>query len=194
MEEESFWDRMKKTFSWAVFKETFKEWNNDKVPRLAAALAYYAATAMAPLVIGIIALAGYFFGTEQAQAALLTQVRTYMGDQGAAVVETIITNADQPNLARLAGLLSLVIFLWSASNIFTQLQDSLNTIWGVQLKPGLGILGTIRHRLLPMLMVLGAGLLLLASIVATTALSVVSNFMSDLLPGVPFEGGEISRV
>ena len=186
MEEESFWDRMKKTFSWAVFKETFKEWNNDKVPRLAAALAYYAATAMAPLVIGIIALAGYFFGTEQAQAALLTQVRTYMGDQGAAVVETIITNADQPNLARLAGLLSLVIFLWSASNIFTQLQDSLNTIWGVQLKPDLGILGTIRHRLLPMLMVLGAGLLLLASIVATTALSVVSNFMSDLLPGVPF--------
>jgi membrane protein len=186
VDEKSFWDRMKETFSWAVFKETFKEWSNDKVPRLAAALAYYAATAMAPLVIGVIALAGYFFGTEQAQATLLTQVRTYMGDQGAAVVETIISNADQPDLARLAGLLSLVIFLWSASNIFSQLQDSLNTIWGVQLKPGLGIPATIRHRTLPVLMVLGAGLLLLASIVVTTALSVVSNLMADLLPGVPF--------
>ncbi len=174
---------LKKMFNWKLLKETYQEWSNDKASRLAAALAYYSATAMAPLIIGVLAIAGFLFSREQAQTQVVAQVRTYVGTQGAEIVETILANADQPDLARMAGLFSLVALLWSASNIFVQLQDSLDTIWGVQLRPDLPLLRKVQHRLFPLLTILGIGLLLLVLLVASTALSAAGTFVSDLIPG-----------
>jgi membrane protein len=174
---------LKRIFNWSLFKETYKEWSNDKASRLAAALAYYTATAIAPLVVGILAIVGFVFNREQAQAQLVAQVYRYVGSQGGEIVETILANADQPDLARLAGLFSLATLLWSASNIFVQLQDSLDTIWGVQMRPDLPFIRKVQHRLLPLLTVFGIGLLLLVAVIATTALTAVGTLVSDLLPG-----------
>ncbi|MCC6456127.1 MAG: YihY family inner membrane protein [Caldilineaceae bacterium] len=171
---------------WTLLKETYQEWRDDKVPRLAAALSYYAAIAAAPLVVGIIAIAGFVFGTEQAKAQLVTQVGTLVSPQAAEMVGTIINSADQPDVARVAGWLSLITLLWGASNIFAQLQDSLDTIWGVELRPDLGLMRKAMHRLLPLLMVLGIGVLLLVAVIASSVLSALGTFMPDLLPGMTF--------
>jgi membrane protein len=171
---------------WTLLKETYKEWRDDKVPRLAAALSYYAAIAAAPLVVGIIAIAGFVFGTEQAQEQLVAQVGTYASPQAAEMVGTIVASAAQPDVARLAGLLSLITLLWGASNIFAQLQDALDTIWGVELSPDLGIVRKALHRLLPLLMVLGIGVLLLVAGVASSVLSTLDTFVPNLGPGMAF--------
>lgn len=174
---------MNTSMIWSLLKESYTEWRDDKATRLAAALSYYTAIAAAPLVTGVLAIAGFVFSTEQAQAQLVAQVRNFVGAQGAEMVETILANASQPELARLAGIFSLLTLLWSASNIFTQLQDALNTIWGVKLRSDLGMVRTMLHRLLPFGIVIGIGILLLALIVANTALSALNDLISDLLPG-----------
>lgn len=173
----------KHLFNWQIFKETYHEWSRDKASRLAASLAYYTATALAPLIVGLLAIVGFVYSREQAQTEVVAQVNRYVGAQGGEVVQSILNNADQPNLARLAGLLSLVALIWSASNIFAQLQDSLDTIWGVELRPDLPILRKIQHRLLPLLTVLGIGLLLLVALVASTLLSAAGSLVSGLIPG-----------
>jgi membrane protein len=173
----------KKSFHWSLFRETYQEWSRDKAARLAASLAFYTTTAMAPLIIGILAITGVIVSRQQAQSALVEQVRTYVGEQGAEIVQTILANADQPELARLAGLFSLLVLLWSASNIFSQLQDSLNTIWGVELRRDLPWLRKIQNRLLPVVSVFVIGILLIVATVASAGISAAGNLVTDLLPG-----------
>ena len=174
---------LKKVFNWTLIKETFKEWSDDKASRLAAALAYYTATAIAPLLIGVLSLVGFFFSREQAQAQVVMQVQRYMGGQGAEIVQTILGNADQPDLAKLAGIISLVTLLWSASNIFAQLQDSLDTVWGVQVRADLSLVRKVQHKIFPFLTVLCIGVLLLVAVLASTALSAIGALVSNLIWG-----------
>ncbi len=186
MDAKSFWAFLKRAYSLDMFKETFKEWSRDRATRLAAALAFYVAIALGPLIIGVLAIVGFVYSTEAAQEELMAQARNFMGPESAQVVQTIVQNAGQPDTARLAGLFSLLVFLWSASNIFVQLQDALNTVWGVQLRPDLSLVDKAKHRLMPVLMVLAAGLLLLVAVVASSVLSSLQTFVPDILPGMAF--------
>jgi membrane protein len=169
--------------AFSLLKETFKDWNEDKASRLAAALAYYAAFAIAPLLLIAISIAGLVFGEEAARGAISTQLQGLLGADAAATVETAIENSSDPGLGSLSAIIGLALLIWSASNLFAQLQEALNTIWEVQPKPGQGILATLKKRFLSMTMVLGIGFLLLVSLVLSAALSIVGNFFSGVLPG-----------
>src|SRR4249919_1807253 len=101
----SFWKHL---LNWTLYKEAFQQWSADDAGRLAASLAYHSAMAMAPLVIGVLAIVGLVYDTKQAQAQLVAQVNQYVGAQGAETVNTILANADQPSLAKWAGIISLI--------------------------------------------------------------------------------------
>jgi membrane protein len=174
---------LKRIFNWELLKETVKEWGEDDASRLAASLAYYTVTAMAQLLIGILAIAGFVFSTEQTQAQLVAQANRFIGAQGAEMVQTIVQNADQPQLARTAGIFALVLLLWSASNIFVQLKRALDTVWGVELRRDLPLWEKIKRRLMPILIVFGIGILVILATVAGTALNAASSLISDLIPG-----------
>jgi membrane protein len=169
--------------SWTILKSTYEQWSNDKASQLAAALAFYTALSIAPLLVLIIAIVGFFLGEEAAQGQLVSQLRSLMGREAAEFTETAIANADKPTTGGIASLLSLAVLLWGSTNVFTQLQDSLNSIWNVALKPGRGIMNVIRERLLSFGMVLGIGFLLLVSLVFSTVLSFVASSFNNLLPG-----------
>jgi membrane protein len=173
-------------FNWTLYKETYQQWSADNAGRLAAALAYHSAMAAAPLIIGVLAIVGLVYDTKRAQLQLVAQANHFIGSQGAETINTILANADQPQLAKWAGILSLILLLWSASNIFVQLQDSLNTVWGVQLRPDLPLRRKIEHRALPLLVVLVIGALLLVAVIASAALTAVAAFFTNLLPGGEF--------
>lgn len=169
--------------SWNIIKATYSQWSSDKASQLAAALAFYTALSIAPLLVLIIAIVGFFWGQEAAQGQLVSQLRSLMGPEAAQFTETAIANADKPTTGGIASLLSLAILLWGSTNVFTQLQDSLNTIWNVEPKAGRGLMAVIRERLLSFGMVLGIGFLLLVSLVLSTVLSTISSSFSNLLPG-----------
>jgi membrane protein len=168
-----------------LFKEAFDEWNEDKAPRLAAALSYYTVFSLAPLLIVVIAVAGLFWGQEAVQGRLDEQIQGLVGRDGADMIQEIIVNARRPQESMVATILGLVTLLLGASGVFGQLQDALNTVWGVQPKPR-NILGTIQDRFVSFTMVLGVGFLLLVSLVISAALAALNNFFLNLLPGAEF--------
>lgn len=167
-----------------LIKETFTQFNEDKVPRLSAALAYSTIFSLAPLLIVVIAIAGAAFGREAATGQIVREIRGMVGTDGAQVIEDMIQNASQPRtggtLAAILGILTLII---GVSGTFSALQDALNTIWGVMPRPGLGLGYIIRSRFLSFALVLGVGFLLLASLVISALLSGVDQFLNNQFPG-----------
>ncbi|MBE2271508.1 MAG: YihY/virulence factor BrkB family protein [Anaerolinea sp.] len=173
-----------KTFL-SLMKETFDEWNRDKAPRLAAALAYYTAFSIAPLLIVVIALVGLIYGQEAVRGQLDNQIQGLVGAQAAAAIQELVAGANHPDTGIIASIIGVVTLMLGAAGLFGQLQDALNTVWGVEPKPNQGLMATIRSRLLSFTMVLGIGFLLLVSLVISAALSAINAWMSSLLPFSP---------
>lgn len=167
---------------WGMLKQTFTDWSNDKVPRLGAALAYYTVFAIVPLLIIIIAIIGLVFGQEAAQSYIFDQIAGLVGEQSANAIKDMIHRADKPSTGIVATVIAVVTLLFGASGLFGQLQDALNSIWGVEPKPGRGIWGMIKDRFLSFMAVLGTGFLLLVSLVLSAALSAFGKWFGGWLP------------
>jgi membrane protein len=172
----------------SLLKETFGEWNKDGASTLAASLAYYTIFSIAPLVIIAIAIAGSIFGEEAARGQIVTQIQSLVGKDGAEVIETAIKNSRQPEANSIASLISIVILLFGASGVFAQLQDALNTIWNVKVKPQKGVLTFLRKRLLSFSAVLGIGFLLLVSLVVSASLSAFTGYLGGFLQNMSILG------
>ncbi|WP_298909662.1 YihY/virulence factor BrkB family protein [uncultured Nostoc sp.] len=171
---------------WKLLQETFKEWSEDKASRLAAALAYYTIFSIAPLLIIVIAIAGVVFGEDAARGQIVGQIQGLVGKDGAQFIQTAIQNANKPQTGAMASIISVVVLLVGATGLFTELQDSLNTIWEVKAKPGRGVNNMIRLRFLSFAMVIGIGFLLLVSLVISTGLAAVVAYFGNILPGIDF--------
>lgn len=171
---------MKSLFT--LFKQTWAEWNEDKAPRLGAALAYYTVFSLAPLLIIAIAVAGLVFGQQQAQDQIVGQIQGLVGVDGADLVGTMIENSRKPSTNIVATVIGVVTLLFGALGVFGQLQESLNTIWEVKPKPGRGLWGIIQDRIFSLTLVFGVGFLLLVSLVLSAALSAFGNFLGGLFP------------
>ena len=151
-----------------LFKDAWKDWSEDKASRLAAALAYYTALSLAPMIVlGVLLL-----GTLNMDGAKVIedQMTMLMGQSGGAMAKEMVSSA-KASSGWLAGTVSILVLLWGASNVFAELQDSMNTIWEVRPRPDMGWMATIKKRFLSMAMVLGIGFLLLTSLLVSTVLS-----------------------
>ena len=133
----------------ALFKNTASEWIQDKCPQLGAALAYFTVFSLAPLVLVLLAVFGLIFGgSDQARQKITEQLQYFIDPSGIKVIQDIATNASKPQAGIIATTIGVVLALFGASGVFGQLQDALNTIWGVKPKPGGGLMGFIRTRFL----------------------------------------------
>jgi membrane protein len=171
--------------SFALLKQTFNEWLEDKAPQLGAALAYYTVFSLAPLILVLLALIGVIFRDDPGGAwNKITQQMNYFLDKSAVeVVQNIAQKAAQPNKGLLATIVGIALALFGASGVFGQLQDALNTIWGVKAKPGAGIWGFLRTRFLSFAMVGGICFLLLVSLTLESVLKGFSHYVQSVLPG-----------
>lgn len=171
-----------------LLKETFKEWNEDKASRLAAALAYYTVFSLAPLLILVIAIAGSVLGEQAAEGQLVGQIRGLVGQDAAELISTAIEGSNRPgeNSGLFPSLISIAVLLFGATGVFVQLQESLNTIWEVAPKPGRQVKGFLQQRFLSFGMILVIAFLLLISLVVSAVLAALNTYMSSLLPGVDF--------
>jgi membrane protein len=167
----------------SILKEAYGDWSEDKASRLAAALAYYTAFSIAPLLLISIAVAGLVFGREAAQGQIFAQLNGMLGSDGASAIQTGIANSNEAGTGTLSAVIGIATLIWSASGLFGQLQDALNTIWEVQPDPHAGLVATLKRRFLSMTMVLGIAFVLLVSLVLSAGLSAVGGLMGDVLPG-----------
>jgi membrane protein len=163
---------------------SFHEWNQDKAPRMAAALAFYTVFSLTPIVIVSVTLGGMFFGHEAAQSEVLQQAGFLIGEHGERAIILLIENAPaQPRsiLATIVGLLAMFI---AATGAFAELKDSLNTIWEVQPRPGLGLMAMVRTRFLSFAIVLVLGFFLLVSLAISAAIEAASRVIVLHLPAL----------
>lgn len=174
---------MKKFFQ--ISKDAASEFFADDAMSLAAALALYTVIALAPLVTVMLTVAGWVMG-DQVSHSFVDQVRGLIGDSGAEAIRAIVENAQKPSSGTFQAIIGFVILSSTASAVFAQLQTSLNRIWNVVQKPGLGVLQMIKTRLFSMAVVAALGFLLMMSLGVSTALAALGQYFHTLAPQYEF--------
>ncbi len=169
-----------------LLKQTFQDWNADHAPRLAAALAYYTAFSLAPLLVIVIAIAGALLGADNAREQVVGLVARAVSGDAAELVSGMIESAAQPKEGTIATVLGLITLVFGAAGAFGQLQGALDAIWDVEdrVKPG-GVLGLVRTNLLNFGMVIFLGFLLLVSLVISTMLAGMEQFIGRYMEAGP---------
>ncbi|MEA5523332.1 YihY/virulence factor BrkB family protein [Limnoraphis robusta] len=165
----------------SLLRETFNEWQQDKVPILAAALSYYMIFSIAPLLILVIAVLGFIVGEQIAQEEVFTKLESLVGAENAVSIQTVLKNQFSPSSNIRATLVAIATILFGATTVFAQLKQALNMIWGVQPKPGRGLKDFIKTRILSIFMVLGIGLILLLSVIISSVLSGTNEILEKYL-------------
>lgn len=164
----------------SLLKAAFDDFNEDKAPRLAAALSYYTVFSLAPLLVVVIAVAGLVFGQDAVRGQLDDQIQGMVGAEGGDMVQEMIQNAQRPKESLVATVIGIVTLLLGASGVFGQLKEALNTVWEVEPEKQ-GVLATIRSQFISFTMVLGIGFLLLVSLVISAGIAAVSTFVNGLV-------------
>jgi len=169
---------------WLLFKDAGAKFVDDKAPRIGAALAYYTALSLSPLLLAVVAIAGLAFGQEAARGEIVDQFRDTIGVEAASFVEQMVLKSASQSHGVVATLIALGVLFFGASGVFADLQSALNTIWKVPgPEPKGGILTIVKERLLSFSLVCGTAFLLLASLVATAVLAGVNSRVTGWMPG-----------
>lgn len=135
-----------------LFIESWSSWNNDRASRLAASFAFYAVLSLAPLLVFAVAIAGSVMSNLEVKTRVLREARVNLGPQTATFLDGLITNTTAPKANYIAGAVSLAFVLFGASNLFVQLEDTVNVIWKMK-APKNAIKGFIVSRAVSVLMV-----------------------------------------
>ncbi|RWE07255.1 MAG: YihY/virulence factor BrkB family protein [Mesorhizobium sp.] len=146
-----------------------------------AAMAFYAATSLAPVLLIVVAIAGIVIGNDAAQLALSAEFAGVMGPQSADLLKATIETASHRGSSTLATVIGLIALLVTASGVFGEMQQSLNQIWKV--KPnGVSLSRLVRARAASLGLVAALGFMLLVSLAASTAISALGEYINQRLP------------
>lgn len=152
----------------------------DNAFKLSASLSYYTIFSMGPILIIVISLAGIFYGREAVQGRVYGQVKGFIGSEAAIQLQEIIKNIEHSQFKTTGFIIGVIMLLFGASGIFTEIQDSINSIWSVKAKPKKGWLKFITNRLLSFSLVVGLGFVMLVSLLVSTLLDLLIDHLSRL--------------
>ena len=171
---------------WMLLAATYTKWVEDHAQSLGAALAFYTVFSLAPILLIVIAIAGVVFGQEAAEGQIIGQIQDLVGEESAKAIQAMLAYARRPATNIIAAGIALITFLFGATSVFAQIQEALNTIWGVEAKPGLGIFQILKDRFISFVAVLGSGFLLMLSLVLSAGLAAVGKTHEAFLPAPEF--------
>src|SRR5438309_1087958 len=161
--------------AWPLLKRSVRGWIEDNASSLGAALAFYTLLSLAPLAIIIIAVAGFFIGSSEAHELLVAQLTQLMGEKPAQTIAEIVVNARGRTSGLVATIFGFAALVAGATTVFVELRRDLNIIWRCNVDPTRGLVNFMLTRVLSLGVVLGIGFLLLVSLAASTAISVVTT-------------------
>lgn len=165
---------------WRLIAATASEWSEDRITRMAASLAFYTVFSIAPLLVIAIWIAGQFFDDAAVTNEVSQQLQLLMGATAAKAVESMLTSASQQTASGwIATILGILLLLYASTNVFAELQDSMNTIWEVKSRPGKLWWQILHDRLVSFVMVLGIAFLLMVSLLLSAALAALSRYVAS---------------
>jgi membrane protein len=163
-----------------VFKSALDAWFANRDASKGAALAFYTAFSIAPILVLVIAVAGFFYGAEAAQGRLLVELKGLIGSQGAEAIQLVLAGAHNKESGVWATVIATALLLVGATTVFAELKDSLDEIWHVPPATGATWWLVLRTRLLSFSLILVLAFLLMVSLVVSAALSVLENYVGGL--------------
>lgn len=167
--------------AWSMTKQTVYEFLDDSALSRGAAIAYYTLFSLAPILVIVIAIAGFVFGHDAAQGALVDQLQGLMGQQGADLVQSMVKGAANKHAGTIATAVGIVVLIITSTGVFSELQADLNAIWKAQASTSVSAI--VKTRALGLGLVAALGFLLLVSLVVSAALSGLSQYANHLFPG-----------
>ncbi len=168
----------------ALFFETGKEFINDRGLKMSAALAYYALFALPPLLIILINVLGYFFGQDAIQGEIQTYLNGYIGNKAALQIQNAIKSVHLSDHNFFATILSSIAFIFGATGVFAEMQDSLNLIWGFKGKPRHDLIKFIISHAMSFVMILCIGFVILVSLLISALLAALSGELKTFFPEI----------
>ena len=163
-------------------KDAGAGWLEHNVSRMAAAIAYYGIFSLAPMLVIMVMLAGIWFGQDATEGLIVGRLSDTLGPDSARFIQSMLAGAHRSRGETLATVLAALLLVWSATRMIGATRSALNDIWGVKGRGGSGILGFVLGKLLDLGMVFGFGFMFLASMFASTAVSALTHYSSDVLP------------
>jgi membrane protein len=167
---------------WRLLRQAGENWSADQASSLGAALAFYCAFSLAPLIVIIVTIVGQIVGTQTAYGYVASQLSVLLG-AGSAQIVLAAVRSSQTHQGTLATLVSVVTLIVGATTVFAVLQTSLELMWGIDPRLTQGWRGFVRTRLMSLGVILALGFLLLVSLSLTTALNAVRGLISHQYAG-----------
>ena len=177
-----------------MFGTAARAWWDDDALRLGASLAYYTLFAIAPILLVATAIAGMVFGEEAVNGEIVGQLDRLIGREGARAVQSLLEGASQRRSGILATVVGSIAFVVAATGAFLELQAALNTIWRVEVKPGVNLRAFLLDRLRSFGLVMAIGFLLMVSLAVTAALAALNSWLSQYAPDLPFVWSGVSML
>ena len=166
---------------WRVLKHAVVAFGNDRAGTMGAAIAFYTLFSLAPLLVLIIAVAGFVYGDDAARGAVDDQLVGIVGQESAQAVQAMVENAGNLGTGIIATALGLLTMMVAATTVFGQIQDALNVIWKAEPSRS-GAWSLLHTRLMSLLLIFCLGLLLLTSLVINALLAGFSETLNDRVP------------
>jgi membrane protein len=152
---------------------------------MGAAIAFYTVFSLAPMLVIVIAVAGFVFGQEAAEGALFGELAKLVGPDSAGAVQAMLRSASSTRSGIIATVVGIGTLIATATAVFSELQAALNLIWKVPAAGNLGVWHLLKSRLLSLSIILVIGFVLLVSLVISAALAAFSQYLDQILPGLP---------
>jgi membrane protein len=167
---------------WQLIKEAGSGFADDKVMKLSGSLAYFTIFSIGPMILIIIFLADLFWGRDAVEGSIYNQVKGFIGPDAALQIQDIIKNAAISGDNTLTAVLGIATLLIGATGVFAEMQDSINTIWGLKPKPQKGLLKMLLTRLISFSVIVSLGFLLLVSLVINAIIEALIDRLMSVFP------------
>jgi membrane protein len=170
---------LQKVFS--IFRVVFKEFSSDNILKYSASLAYYTVFSIAPLLVVVTSSFGLIFGKEAIEGQIYGQLNSLVGSKAAIQIQDMIKNVHLAGNNFFATLISIVILIIGATSIFGEIQDSINKIWGLRVKPHQAWWRLILTRLVSFSLIFTIGCIMIVSIILNALVSAFGNFIAKYI-------------
>jgi membrane protein len=166
------------------FVRAVQMWLDAEGLRMSAAMSFYGMLSLAPLLLLLVGVLGWWIDKSYLESNLIGQVQSVMGERGAEVVRLALASAQAPGEGRLASIAGFVLLMSGATGVFVELQSALERLWTggkpVHEDKAWWRMATLRLRGLAYVLVIG--FLLLTSLVLSTVINMVAKWAGEMLP------------
>jgi membrane protein len=164
-------------------KQVVNDFIDDKALKFSASLSYYTVFSIAPFLAIIISFGDFFFGKQAIQGELYPQINALVGHDAALQIQQMVTNIHLSENSFFAASVSFIVLILGATGIFSEIQDSINHIWGLKSKPKRGLIKMVLNRLISFSLIISLGFLLMVSLLLNTVVDALSKQLMKLLNG-----------